>query len=185
LAITLLFPQLIANGPGADFAVFENGFDNTFLELAFVEVSSDGTNFVRFPTVSLTQTQIQIDQADDNFAGIDPTDINGFAGKYRAGFGMPFDLATIAGTMNLDVNRVTHVRIIDVIGSLNPAFARTDSASPPHLINDPWPTPFASGGFDLDAIGVLNQVPEPAITALLAAGFAALLARRRRTMLRG
>ena len=26
-------------------------------------------------------------------------------------------------------------------------------------INDPWPTPFPSSGFDLDAIGVINQQP--------------------------
>jgi hypothetical protein len=25
------------------------------------------------------------------------------------------------------------------------------------MINDPWPTPFPNGGFDLDAIGVIHQ----------------------------
>jgi hypothetical protein len=28
------------------------------------------------------------------------------------------------------------------------------------MINDPWPTPFASSGFDLDAVGVINQSPQ-------------------------
>ncbi|MFZ5505306.1 MAG: PEP-CTERM sorting domain-containing protein, partial [Pseudomonadota bacterium] len=37
--ITLTFDGYITNGAGADFAVFENSFSNTFLELAFVEVS--------------------------------------------------------------------------------------------------------------------------------------------------
>ena len=26
-----------------------------------------------------------------------------------------------------------------------------------HLINDPYPTDYETGGFDLDAVGVLNQ----------------------------
>ena len=28
-----------------------------------------------------------------------------------------------------------------------------------HQINDPWPTPFNTGGFDLDAVGVINARP--------------------------
>src|SRR3954451_22815791 len=43
--LTMNFAQPITNGTGADFVVFENGFSDTFLELAFVEVSSDGVNF--------------------------------------------------------------------------------------------------------------------------------------------
>lgn len=56
----LYFNGPILNGPGADFAVFENSFASDYLELAYVEVSSDGVNFVRFPSHSLTQTQLQI-----------------------------------------------------------------------------------------------------------------------------
>jgi hypothetical protein len=48
-SITLGFNAPIANGPGADFAVFENGFLSggaglAYLELAYVEVSSDGVH---------------------------------------------------------------------------------------------------------------------------------------------
>ncbi len=28
-----------------------------------------------------------------------------------------------------------------------------------NIVNDPWSTPFPSSGFDLDAVGVINQVP--------------------------
>src|SRR5437868_4541796 len=49
------FTTPIKNGPGFDFAVFENSFDGAFLELAFVEVSSDGTTFFRFPATSNSQ----------------------------------------------------------------------------------------------------------------------------------
>ncbi|MFN6048554.1 MAG: T9SS C-terminal target domain-containing protein, partial [Bacteroidota bacterium] len=37
---TLTFDPPITNGDGFDFAVFENTFLDTFLELAFVEVST-------------------------------------------------------------------------------------------------------------------------------------------------
>jgi hypothetical protein len=34
-------------------------------------------------------------------------------------------------------------------------YASCDSQG--HQINDPWPTPFPTGGFDLDAVGVIHQ----------------------------
>ncbi len=177
--IAVRFPQPIIDGPGFDFAVFENAFNDTFLELGFVEVTSDGRNWVRFPAQSLTQTSIQIDQADPQFSAIDPTDIDGLAGKYRAGWGTPFDLNVLSGAAMLDLNRITQVRIIDVIGSLDSNYGRRDSTN--RLINDPYPTPFASGGFDLDAVGVLHQIPEPSIYLLVfAAGITRGLACRQR-----
>jgi hypothetical protein len=41
-----------------------------------------------------------------------------------------------------------------VIGSVNDSFGTRDSKG--RIINDPWPTPFASSGFDLDAVAVVN-----------------------------
>ena len=52
----LTFDKAVTNGLGYDFVVFENSFSSTFLELAFVEVSSDGTNYFRFDAVSETPT---------------------------------------------------------------------------------------------------------------------------------
>lgn len=51
--IILEFPNGISNGPGWDFAVFENSFDGLFLELASVWVSTDGFRYVMFPIDSL------------------------------------------------------------------------------------------------------------------------------------
>jgi len=53
--LTLGFSVTIVDGPGADLVVCENGFSfaapsDIFAELAFVEVSTDGVNFARFPT---------------------------------------------------------------------------------------------------------------------------------------
>jgi hypothetical protein len=53
-SITLTFDSPIPNRDGWDFAVFENGLSDTFLELAYVEVSSDGSFFLRFDSDSLT-----------------------------------------------------------------------------------------------------------------------------------
>jgi len=171
---TLTFDKAIANGPGFDFAVFENGFSDTFLEIGFVEVSSDGSNFVRFDAVSLTPTDTQV----GGFGELDPTNLYNFAGKYKQGYGTPFDLDELTGTSGLDVDNVTHVRIIDVVGSINDSYATYDSLG--NKVNDPYPTGFSSGGFDLDAVGVINQVPEPGSIALLLAGAMMFLGWRRR-----
>lgn len=147
---TLTFNGYIYDDSGADFAVFENSFDGMFLELAFVEVSSDGINFLRFDAVSLTPNTVQL----DNNAQMDATYIHNLAGKYRAGYGTPFDLAELDGIPGLDISQITHVRVIDVVGSINPVFGTYDSQN--NIINDPYPTPFTQGGFDLDAVGVIH-----------------------------
>jgi hypothetical protein len=161
--ITLTFNNPIRNGEGWDFAVFENGFSDNFLELAFVEVSSNGTDFFRFNSVSLTPVTTQI----GGFGSLDPTNIDNLAGKYRTGWGTGFDLDELSMvSVLLDVNAITHVRIIDVVGSINPAYASYDSLG--NIINDPYSTPFTTGGFDLDAIGVRYEaIPEPAVAAFL------------------
>ena len=148
---TLTFDRPIINGPGPDFVVFENGFSDTFLELAFVDVSSDGERFVRFPAVSLTQTTTQV----GGFGALDPTNIHNLAGKYRQGYGTPFDLEDIKDSIGIDVNNIRFVRVIDVVGNIDDAYATYDAKG--NKVNDPWPTPFHSCGFDLDAIGVINH----------------------------
>ena len=146
--ITMTFDAPIVNGPGFDFAVFGNSFSHTgFLELAYAEVSSDGTNFVRFPNHSLTADPVDF-WVD---ATMDPTLIDGLAGKYKVGYGMPFDLNDLQNVSPLlDVHDVRYVRLVDIVGDGND----TDSYGNP--IYDPHPT-WGSAGFDLEAIGVLNQ----------------------------
>ena len=148
---TLTFAHPIKNGDGYDFAVFENSFSDSFLELAFVEVSSDGVNFVRFPATSLTQTEVQI----GGNGPVDPTFINNLAGKYRVGYGTPFDLEELRDSTDVDIDNITHIRVIDVVGSIDPQYGTYDAFG--HIINDPFPTISHSAGFDLDGIGVLNQ----------------------------
>ncbi|MEC7679693.1 MAG: DUF4465 domain-containing protein, partial [Planctomycetota bacterium] len=142
--ITLGFSSPIRDGLGFDFAVFENGFSDTFLELARVQVSSDGANFFEFESRSLTAEPVSA------FGSLDTTNIDGLAGKYRVGFGTPFDLADLRGVdPSLNVDRVTHVRIIDVVGD----GSSLDSQGDP--IYDPYPT-VGSAGFDLDGVAALH-----------------------------
>jgi hypothetical protein len=151
--ITLLFDPPIENGTGWDFAVFENSFSDFYLELAYVEVSSNGVDFVRFDSVSLTSQPVT------GFGNLDPTNVDGLAGKYRQGFGTPFDLEALADKAAVvggavDLSAITHVRIVDITGD----GSCLDSREAP--IYDPYPTT-GSAGFDLDAVGVLRDAPMP------------------------
>ncbi|MCD4670816.1 MAG: PEP-CTERM sorting domain-containing protein [Actinomycetia bacterium] len=188
--IVLGFDTAIANGSGADFAVFENGFYYSpgalFAELAFVDVSTDGNNWARLPSVSLTSAPV------GSFGTIDPTDIYNLAGRHPNAYGTseatPFDLDDLVSAAEVlsglvDLNEINYVCLTDVIGD-GSAF---DSLGNP--IYDPYSTPFESGGFDLEAVGVLNQqagevVPEPMAAILFGTGLAIIGAvRSRRRML--
>ncbi|NOZ01037.1 MAG: hypothetical protein GXP54_04010 [Deltaproteobacteria bacterium] len=130
--------------------MFENGIDDSFLELAFVEVSSDGFVFVRFPAVYLGNEQIGA------FGPVDTTKVGDLAGKYRQGFGTPFDLSDLADRPevldgSLDIENVGYVRLVDVVGDGNANDCRG------HPVYDPYPTT-GSAGFDLDAVAVLNSL---------------------------
>src|SRR5690625_99941 len=160
-SITVMFAQPIRNYTGADFAVFENSFisacgagvaGQVFAELAYLEISSNGTDFVRFPSHSLTPEPVGA------YGTVDPTDTYNLAGKhinaYGDSWGTPFfleDLQThpevLDGTVDLDA--ITHVRIVDIPGS--GVFA--DSEGNP--IYDAWVT-WGSGGFDFEALGVIS-----------------------------
>ncbi|MFO7575696.1 MAG: T9SS type A sorting domain-containing protein [Bacteroidales bacterium] len=146
----LSFQEPIKNNPGPDFAVFENSFDGKYLELAFVEVSTDSIRWVRFPSVSNTQITTQT----ETFGTLDPDLIQNLAGRYPVLFGTPFWLEDIADSAGIDIENINFIKVIDVVGSVDPLYASYDSRG--NIINDPWPTPFPQSGFDLDAVAVLD-----------------------------
>jgi hypothetical protein len=150
-SITLGFPFPIMNGPGNDFAVFENSFSDSYLEFAFVEVSSDGLNFVRFPSTSLTSTSVQTETYQNSNTEL----VHNLAGKYEQGYGTPFDLEDLIDSNGINLDSIRFVRIVDVIGTIDPTHASHDAFG--NIVNDPYPSDFASGGFDLDAVGVMNE----------------------------
>jgi hypothetical protein len=192
-SITLSFASSIYDGAGADFAVFENGFimgSNTsllFAEYAYVEVSSDGTNFARFASIS---TNTAPTSGSGAFAYFDVTNVYNLAGKHASGWGTPFDLNELS-THNLvvdgflDLASILYVRLVDVVGSglisgNDPGIARDSLGNP---ILDNWVTT-GSGGFDYlglpsKAIGAINVVPEPS-SLLIGGCFAGLFIGTRR-----
>jgi hypothetical protein len=113
-------------------------------------VSNDKINWIRFPSVSLTQTTKQVEP----FGYTYPEHISNLAGKYKMPYGVPFDLSELKDSLYYQTT-FQYVRITDVVGSINSALGSKDSKG--NMINDPWPTPFASSGFDLDAVGVIHQ----------------------------
>ncbi len=165
-------PRIIRDLPGADFIIFENPlFENgdpdwTFAELLYVEVSSNGVDFARFPVISKTPEPVAA------YSTISPADVAGFAGvqpvlanvqnnnlspfdPLLAG-GDAFDLSdlsnhplVLAGKVNL--NAIRQVRLIDVIGDGRD----TDRNGRP--IFDP--TGDGVNGADIDAIAVIHGGP--------------------------
>jgi hypothetical protein len=174
--LTVTFPTGVRDGAGPDFAIFENGFTYPtpallVAELAYVEVSTDGVAFARFPSIS-TNTGWSGDFGQ-GFGGFDSENLFNLAGKHAAGFGTPFDLAALVtdplvASGAIDLQSIQYVRLVDIPG--NGSFV--DSLGNPIL--DAWLTS-GTGGFDFrlpvgQGIGVLNAVPEPcaALLALLA-----------------
>lgn len=151
------FARPIRNGEGPDFAVFENSFGDVYLELAFVEVSTDGERFVRFPATCLTQSETQLGNAGET----NPTNINNLAGKFRIGYGTPFDLEELRDSTGINIDSIVYVRVVDVVGCINPQYGTYDAYG--HIINDPWPTPFESSGFDLTGVGVIHELIDDTI----------------------
>lgn len=144
-SITLTFDPPITDGPGADFAVFENGFvaagdAGLSTDLAGVSVSGDGITFVQFPLETDNRSEVGA------FGTIDPRQYRGFGGLHPLGRGTAFDLAQL----ETPPAAVTHIRIDDVIGD----GSLTDRFGNP--IYDPYPT-VGTAGFDLEAIGVLSR----------------------------
>jgi len=202
-SITLSFAQAIYDGPGADFAVFEQGFINgsntsqLFAEFAYVEVSSDGVNFARFDSIS---TNTAPASGAGAFAYYDVTNVYNLAGKHASNWGTPFDLSQLA-THNLvidgflDLAAILYVRLVDVVGSGSildgegneiPGIAKDSLGNP---IRDNWVTT-GTGGFDYvglptGAIGALNVVPEPTSVVIGACFAGMLLGTRRRGVLSG
>jgi hypothetical protein len=153
------FQNPIIDGNGFDFAVFENGFLNpidsnlAYLELATVSVSNDGISYYQFKDESHTDTTIQIAGTGEY---MDCRKVYNLAGKYITSYGTPFDLSELAFILGLDLNNIHFIKIKDVIGNINKLYCTYDNNL--RIINDPYPTDFSTGGFDLDAIAILHQV---------------------------
>ena len=163
--VTVRLARPVGNLPGADFAVFENGFaaDNSSAtdgsvagqfsaDLAYVEVSSDGITFARFPSHSLTNSRV------GKYGTLTASNVFNLAGKhansYGRSWGTPFDLTGLATdplvtSGQVDLDAIQFIRLVDIPGT-GQFF---DSTGRP--IYDPSVTE-GSGGFDLEAVGAIS-----------------------------
>lgn len=195
-SITLGFESPINNSLGEQFAIFSNPFTfgegSVFAELAFVEVSSDGVVFARFETSSavtspfsdpVTATDLELDfSGNQDFASIPSRNlVSGFAGADVSLVGTVFDLNDLANDAtvldnSVDLDNIGFVRLVDIPGDGR----ETDSFGNP--IFDAFSPNNATGGFDLDAIGVVSAaaVPEPSSLALFGFASTVVVLRRRR-----
>ena len=153
----------------------------------FVEVSTDGTNFARFPVVSNTPSAV------GPFTPINVTNVSGFGGVHpvyanvdtntispfdpTVAGGDAFDLSALATNSlvtggQVDLNDIRFVHLVDVIGD------GTSLDSNGHAIFDP--TGSGSNGADVDAISVINGVVVPEPIGLTSFICLSMLARRKR-----
>jgi hypothetical protein len=169
-SLTLGFDVRITDGPGADLIVSENPFRSlgapweTFAEVCFVEVSSDGRNFARIPS---RYTGPQVDPGP--FAFLNAGFYGGLAGGAAVELAAPdprdlveaggdaFDLADLIGDPLVqaglvDLAAIAEVRLVDAVSGVD-----LDSAGV--VIRDTG----GGGSADIDGVTVLqhqgNQAP--------------------------
>lgn len=160
------FAVTITDGPGADFLVAENPFfaslGRSFAEMVFVEVSTNGTDFARFPsawygpdaepgpfgTVLVGSysglagaTPVHAHPANP---GVDPQDV------VEAG-GEAFDLADLVNDPlvrngRVQLNAIHYVKLVDVVSGV-------DRDARGRLLRDP-----GNGSADVDAVTVIHHV---------------------------
>lgn len=162
---TLAFDVVIADGPGADLSVFENALTfagAVFSEVAWVEVSTDGVNFARFPNryagpstglpgfTAPWGTYSGLTGGAPTLANVATNSIDPLNPVVSGG--EAFDLADLQldplvqnGTVNLA--QVNFVRIVDI-----PHASGLDSFG-----NVIWDNSGASGSGDFDAVAVLQH----------------------------
>jgi len=194
-SVTLGFNQKwIEDGAGADFIVFENAFvvggnpNSVFGELFFVEVSTDGTNFARFDSLSLN-TPV------GSFGTMNPNLVSGLGGtgpvlanvntnlidpfNAATAGGNAFDLASLSGhalvqSGAVNLNQIRYLRLVDIVGD----GTTLDTSGNP--IYDP--TGFSQSA-DIDAVSVIHGIPEPGSGALCAIGLVLLALQLRKQKL--
>ncbi len=166
-SLTLGFDVILTDGPGADFVVFENPFlvgsgSRVFAEAIFVEVSSDGKQFARFPSFyygpSSSGGSFAVSHVNmfDGLAGVGPV-LAGSANHPKAdpqdvvtAGGDALDLADLKGHPLVlqgvvKLQAISFVRLVDVV-------AGKDQDSRGRVIQDP-----TSGSADVDAVAVIHH----------------------------
>ncbi len=168
-SLTLGFATAITDAPGADFLVGENVFLHAsawwqaFAEVMFVEVSSDGATFCRFPsryfgaplppgpfgTIAVGSYSGLAGQTPvwSAAVGVDALDVASAGGDAFDLVDLANEPAVLAGLV--DLGAITQVRLVDVVSG-----QALDSTGVPIL--DP-----GSGSADVDAVTVIHPAGTP------------------------
>ncbi len=161
--LALGFGVTLVDGPGADFIVAENPFTisvgQVYAELMFVEVSSNGADFARFPSkffvgngssFAINTVGYVSGLAGQTPVFANPTNVNVDPQDLVEAGGDAFDLAdlrthplVISGAVVL--NGIAQVRLVDVVSGQS-----VDSRG--RVILDP-----SSGSADVDAVTVIHH----------------------------
>jgi hypothetical protein len=165
----------VYDGHGTNLAPVARGDNFVWCKPAFVDVSSDATNWARFPVTywnTDTLFQASVPDTPDHWLSQDVTMIDGLAGKSILQYGTPFSLSAltnsspvISGSVNLD--NIRYIRLTDVIGdgSTTDQYGNLirspyyDGAQLPALVATP---DSSTDGFCLRGVAIL-ETPAPTI----------------------
>ena len=180
-------PYLTDRGGGTNWVYYESGtnlvpvvrgYNFLWCEPAFVDVSSDGTNWARFSVTYLNTDvlfQATVMDSPEHWTSQDPTMIDGLAGKHTIEYGTAFDLATLTNHPSVlngqvDLDNIWYIRITDVIGDGSQLDQYGNPIYSPYY--DGWELPdlvpapdAATDGFDLRGVALL-ETPLPAVTGV-------------------
>lgn len=158
-SIVLTFPQpIVANGTGDEFAVFSNGLGTGYCKLGQVWVSQNDVTWYEEPNYSYTPAPLSTYSE-----GMILTNIEGYCGKYGAGYGEPFSIDYPGFP-----SEINYVKVTDVQG--NGSYFDSNG----NVIYDNYPN---DDGCNVAGVAVMSEavVPEPGTLPLLLVVFGATL----------
>ncbi len=163
---------------GTNLVPVARGYNFIWTKLAFVDVSSDDTNWARFPTTYLNTDvlfQATVPDSPDHWLSQDATMIDGLAGRTALQYGTPFSLSVLTNNPNVrsgavNLSNIRYIRLTDVVGDGsttdqygNPIYSPYyDGTQVPTLVAAP---DSATDGFCLRGVATL-VVPSPTITSV-------------------
>jgi hypothetical protein len=161
---------------GTNLVPVARGYNFVWTKLAFVDVSSDDTNWARFPATYFNTDvlfQATVPDSPQHWLSQDATMISGLAGTTALQYGEPFSLSVLTNNPNVlsgavQLNNIRYIRLTDVIGDGsnldqygNPIYEPYyDGTQVPLLVAAP---DSATDGFCLRGVATL-VVPTPTIT---------------------
>jgi hypothetical protein len=168
----------VYDNSGTNLVLVARGYNFLWTKLAFVDVSSDDTNWARFPATYFNTDvlfQATVPDSPAHWLSQDATMIDGLAGKTALQYGTPFSLSTLTNNPNVqsgavNLSNIHYIRLTDVIGDGstldqygNPIYSPYyDGTQVPLLVAPP---DSATDGFCLRGVATL-VVPTPTITGL-------------------